>query len=266
MLQVDGLSTGYGRTQVLWDLSLKVDEGEFVALVGANGAGKTTLLRAISGVVKPWAGTHHLRRTSGSTTMHSEPHRESWVCRTSPRAASCSPTCPSERTWRWARIPSRSWKNRKETMKQVFKLFPRLEERASQLARTLSGGEQQMLAMGRGLMSQPKMCHRRRAVQRPGAADRDRGLRDPQVAARRGHHHPARRAERASDPRGGRPGVRAGERPYGAGGRLLASCARATTSARRIWLCRRADDPGRSGRATERVLAAWRPRGSPAPR
>ncbi len=64
MLQVDNLSTGYGRTQVLWDLSLKVDEGEFVALVGANGAGKTTLLRTISGVLRPWPGSgeHHLRR------------------------------------------------------------------------------------------------------------------------------------------------------------------------------------------------------------
>ena len=57
MLQVDGLSTGYGRTQVIWDLSLKVDEGEFVALVGANGAGKSTLLKTISGVMRPWEGT-----------------------------------------------------------------------------------------------------------------------------------------------------------------------------------------------------------------
>ena len=57
MLQVDNLSTGYGRTQVIWDLSLKVDEGEFVALVGANGAGKTTLLKTISGVLRPWEGS-----------------------------------------------------------------------------------------------------------------------------------------------------------------------------------------------------------------
>jgi branched-chain amino acid transport system ATP-binding protein len=156
MLKVDCVSAGYGRTQVLWDLSLNVDEGEFVALVGANGAGKSTLLRTISGVLRP---------SSGHITFLDKP-----IDRMAPNAIvnlGLSHIPESRRLFTDMSIrenlemgayPGRSWKHRQETMKQVFKLFPRLEERKNQLARTLSGGEQQMLAMGRGIMSRPKMC------------------------------------------------------------------------------------------------------------
>lgn len=156
MLEVEGLSAAYGRVQVLWDLSLKVDEGEFVALIGANGAGKTTLLKTVSGVMRP---------SSGSITFTGE------------RIDALSPNAivnlglshiPESRklftdmsireNLEMGAYPGRSWKIRRETMAQVFELFPRLKERAGQLARTLSGGEQQMLAIGRGLMSRPKMC------------------------------------------------------------------------------------------------------------
>jgi branched-chain amino acid transport system ATP-binding protein len=155
MLQIDGLSTGYGRTQVLWDLSLKVDEGEFVALVGANGAGKTTLLRAISGLIRPWSGTITFEGKRIDTT-----HPNAIVnmgLSQIPESRKLFTDMSIRENLEMGAYPRRSWKHRKETMEQVFGMFPRLQERASQLARTLSGGEQQMLAMGRGLMSMPKM-------------------------------------------------------------------------------------------------------------
>ena len=156
MLQIEGVSAGYGRTQVLWDLSLKVEEGEFVALVGANGAGKSTLLRTVSGVLRP---------TTGQITFmdkridHMAPNAiVNMGLSHIPESRKLFTDMSIRENLEMGAYPSRSWKNRKETLKQVYKLFPRLEERAGQLARTLSGGEQQMLAMGRGLMSQPKMC------------------------------------------------------------------------------------------------------------
>lgn len=155
MLEVSAINAGYGRIQVLWDLSLKVNEAEFVALVGANGAGKTTLLKTISGVMRP---------TSGSVTLFGQ--RIDQMSSNAIVDLGLSHIPESRRLFvdmsirenlEMGAYPGRSWKNRHETMKWVFGLFPRLEERQRQLARTLSGGEQQMLAMGRGLMSRPKM-------------------------------------------------------------------------------------------------------------
>jgi branched-chain amino acid transport system ATP-binding protein len=155
MLEVEGVSAGYGRVQVLWDLSLKVDEGEFVALVGANGAGKTTLLKTISGVMRPTAGkitfldkridTAHANDIVNMGLSHIPESRKLFT------------EMSIKENLEMGAYPRRSWKDRQETMKWVFGLFPRLEERSKQLSRTLSGGEQQMLAMGRGLMSKPKM-------------------------------------------------------------------------------------------------------------
>jgi branched-chain amino acid transport system ATP-binding protein len=155
MLQVDGLSTGYGRTQVIWDLSLKVDEGEFVALVGANGAGKSTLLKTISGVMRPWKGTI----TFDGKRIDTMPPNDIVNMGLShiPESRKLFTDMSIRENLEMGAYPRRSWKQRKETMEEVFELFPRLKERAGQLARTLSGGEQQMLAMGRGLMSRPRM-------------------------------------------------------------------------------------------------------------
>jgi branched-chain amino acid transport system ATP-binding protein len=155
MLAIEGLNAGYGRVQVLWDLSLKVEEGEFVALVGANGAGKTTLLKTISGVLKPYSGsvtfldkridTAHANDIVNMGLSHIPESRKLFT------------DMSIRENLEMGAYPRRTWKDRRETMKWVFGLFPRLEERAGQLARTLSGGEQQMLAMGRGLMSRPKL-------------------------------------------------------------------------------------------------------------
>ena len=155
MLRVDGVSTGYGRVQVLWDLSVNVDEGEFVALIGANSAGKTTLLKTISGVMKPWSGTVTFL-DKRIDTMHPNDIVDMGLSHI-PESRKLFTDMSIRENLEMGAYPKRSWKERNDTMQWVFKLFPRLEERAGQLARTLSGGEQQMLAMGRGLMSRPKM-------------------------------------------------------------------------------------------------------------
>jgi branched-chain amino acid transport system ATP-binding protein len=156
MLQVDGLSTGYGRVQVLWDLSVNVDEGEFVALIGANSAGKTTLLKTISGVMRPWSGTITFL-DKRIDTAHANDIVYMGLSHI-PESRKLFTEMSIKENLEMGAYPKRSWKDRQETMKWIFGLFPRLEERKNQLARTLSGGEQQMLAMGRGLMSRPKMC------------------------------------------------------------------------------------------------------------
>ena len=155
MLQVDGLSTGYGRTQVVWDLSLKVDEGEFVALIGANGAGKSTLLRTISGVLRPWSGTITFDGKRIDTVSSND--IVNMGLSHIPESRKLFTDMSIRENLEMGAYPRRSWKERVQTMDEVFELFPRLKERAGQLARTPSGGEQQMLAMGRGLMSRPRM-------------------------------------------------------------------------------------------------------------
>jgi branched-chain amino acid transport system ATP-binding protein len=155
MLRVDGLSTGYGRVQVLWDLSINVEEGEFVALIGANSSGKTTLLKTISGVMRPWSGTISFL-DKRIDTVHANDIVDLGLSHI-PESRKLFTDMSIKENLEMGAYPKRSWKDRWDTMQWVFKLFPRLEERKNQLSRTLSGGEQQMLAMGRGLMSRPKM-------------------------------------------------------------------------------------------------------------
>jgi branched-chain amino acid transport system ATP-binding protein len=156
MLQIEGLSAAYGKVQVLWDVSLSVDEGELFALVGANGAGKSTLLRTISGVMRPTAGTitfmdKRIDRLSSNGIVNLGLSHI-------PESRKLFPDMSIRENLEMGAYPRRSWRSRRQTLERVYELFPRLKERAGQLARSLSGGEQQMLAMGRGLMSLPKMC------------------------------------------------------------------------------------------------------------
>jgi branched-chain amino acid transport system ATP-binding protein len=155
MLEVDCLSAGYGKVQILWDVSLRVDEGEFVALIGANGAGKTTLLNTITGVMRPKSGTVSFlgQRIDGLAGHAIADLGLAHI----PESRHVFTDMSVRENLEMGAYPKRSWKSRRQTMAEVFELFPRLEERAGQLARTLSGGEQQMLAMGRGLMCRPKM-------------------------------------------------------------------------------------------------------------
>jgi branched-chain amino acid transport system ATP-binding protein len=156
MLEVNNISAFYGNIQILWDVSLKVNQGEIVALIGANGAGKSTLVHAITGL---------LRIASGSINFldekidQLEPHKitELGISHI-PEGRKLFTEMSVHENLEMGAYPKSSWKSKQKTLENVFKTFPRLKEREKQLARTLSGGEQQMLAMGRGLMSMPKLC------------------------------------------------------------------------------------------------------------
>jgi len=156
ILEVDKIRAYYGRIQVLWDVCLKINEGEIVALVGANGAGKTTLLRVISGILRPASGTINFL---GRRIDELSPHAivELGISHI-PEGRKLFTEMSVQENLEMGAYTSHAWKLRHETILDVYRLFPVLKERARQMAVTLSGGEQQMLAMGRGLMSRPKLC------------------------------------------------------------------------------------------------------------
>lgn len=153
-LAVEALEAGYGKAQVLFGVDLEVGKGELVALLGANGAGKTTLLRVISGLVRPWAGRVLL---DGRDLKGLSPAKRARLgLGHVPEGRQLFPLMTVEENLRLGAAflaPGRD----KEGYQRVYALFPRLGERRRQLAGTLSGGEQQMLAIGRALMGFPKI-------------------------------------------------------------------------------------------------------------
>jgi branched-chain amino acid transport system ATP-binding protein len=156
MLEVSDIDTFYGKVQALWGVSLRVDEGEIVTLVGANGAGKTTLLNTLSGSLRPASGhaTFLDKKIDGLP-----PHviAELGISHI-PEGGKLFPDMSVHENLEMGAYPYHAWKRKEETFKQVYQIFPILKEREGQLAQTLSGGEKQMLAMGRGLMSKPRLC------------------------------------------------------------------------------------------------------------
>jgi len=156
MLQANKINAFYGKLQALWEVSLRIEEKEIVALIGANGAGKTTLLNTLSGSLRPASGnaTFLGKRIDGLA-----PHAivELGISHI-PEGGRIFPDMSVRENLEMGAYPSRAWKRKKEMFQQVYQIFPRLREREGQLARTLSGGEKQMLAMGRGLMSRPRLC------------------------------------------------------------------------------------------------------------
>jgi branched-chain amino acid transport system ATP-binding protein len=156
MLEVSNLDVFYGKSQALREVSLKVNEGEIVALVGANGAGKTTLLNTISGLLRPASGSVEF---FGKRTDRLAPHKimKLGICQIPEGRKLFSDMTVGENLEMGA-YSSQAWKRRKETLEQVYQLFPVLKERRKQSANKLSGGERQMVAIGRGLMSSPRLC------------------------------------------------------------------------------------------------------------
>lgn len=155
MLKVNNIEVSYGDVQVLYDVSLNIEAGELVAVIGANGAGKTTLLRTISGLLRPHAGTIHFQDKVISTQP---PHSTvaSGIVQV-PEGRLLFPDMTVRENLQMGAYLIKDKASVSESVQSVFGMFPILEERSDQLAGTLSGGEQQMLAIGRGLMGKPKL-------------------------------------------------------------------------------------------------------------
>lgn len=155
MLQIDKINVSYGDIQVLWDVSFEVKEKEFVVLVGSNGAGKSTIMRTISGLAQLNSGDI---RFDGKSLKGVPPHHiiERGLAHV-PEARQLFPEMTVLENLELGSLHGEAKAKRKKTLEWVLELFPRLKERRKQLAGTMSGGEQQMCAIGRGLMSLPKM-------------------------------------------------------------------------------------------------------------
>ncbi|GHU36643.1 ABC transporter ATP-binding protein [Bacilli bacterium] len=155
MLEVKNLDVHYGVIQGVRDVSFEVNQGEVVSLIGANGAGKTSILRTISGLVRPSNGTitfegQEIQKTPAQKIVASGLSQV-------PEGRHVFPGLSVLENLEMGAFLHKNREENAQNLKHVFQRFPRLEERKTQDAATLSGGEQQMLAMGRALMSQPKL-------------------------------------------------------------------------------------------------------------
>jgi branched-chain amino acid transport system ATP-binding protein len=158
MLDLVCITTGYGRLQVLFDVTLSVLKGEAVALIGLNGAGKSTLLRAVSGLLPTWKGTILL--DGENITRADTVYRVKLGLAHVPEGRHIWPSLTVEEnlmlgTYSWGK---KSIHNIHVRLNEIYELFPRLYERRRQLAGNLSGGEQQMLALGRAFMQKPRIA------------------------------------------------------------------------------------------------------------
>jgi len=155
MLQIKNLNTYYGYIHALKGIDMEVEQGEIVSLIGSNGAGKTTTLSSIAGLVPPSEGSISFE---GKNITSAPPHKLVQMgISLSPEGREVFPALTVEENLRLGAYTKKNKANIKESFERVYDLFPRLKERVSQFAGTLSGGEQQMLAIGRALMSQPKL-------------------------------------------------------------------------------------------------------------
>jgi branched-chain amino acid transport system ATP-binding protein len=152
-LQLENLESGYGEVQVLWGISLEVSRGKMTTIIGANGAGKTTTLRTIMGSLRAWGGRVLLH---GEDVTRLSPHaKASRGLVLVPEGRQLFPDMSAEENLEMGGYSKRARKRQKQNLERVYHLFPRLQERRHQKSSTLSGGEQQMLALGRGLMQEP---------------------------------------------------------------------------------------------------------------
>lgn len=155
MFEVKNLSAGYGRVQILWDISFHVDEGEVVAILGGNGAGKTTLVRAITGMIHPSKGEEKFNGVE--LCGHSSRQiLESGIIQV-PEGRQLFTEMTVLENLEMGAFSKESRARMDESLEFIYKWFPKLKERRSQLAGTLSGGEQQMVAVARALIGLPKL-------------------------------------------------------------------------------------------------------------
>ena len=155
MLTIRNLNTVHGKIQALWDVNLEVKEREIVALVGANGAGKTTLLDTITGTYLPASGNVEFQgqRIDGKSAAYIVEQGIAHV----PQGGRLFSDMTVRENLEMGAYSRHAWRQRTETIEQVCRIFPRLKERENQIVSTLSGGEKQMVAIGRGLMAKPKL-------------------------------------------------------------------------------------------------------------
>lgn len=155
MFEVKNIDVYYGDVQALWDVSFSVAAGQVVTLVGANGAGKTTTLRTLSGLLHPRRGQVLLQ---GEDVSQVPPHKlvEQGLALV-PEGRQLWPNMTVQENLEMGAYTPAARAHLKDSLERIYVMFPRLKERARQLAGTMSGGEQQMCAIGRGLMSQPKV-------------------------------------------------------------------------------------------------------------
>jgi branched-chain amino acid transport system ATP-binding protein len=155
LLAIKDIEVSYGDVQVIFGVSLEIQQGEIVSIIGANGAGKSTILKTISGLINPHGGAIYLNNQA----IHKSPPEEivnRGVIHV-PEGRRLFPLMTVRENLEVGAFNPEADKVKEETLKQVYALLPRLEEREGQLAVTLSGGEQQMVAIGRGLMARPKV-------------------------------------------------------------------------------------------------------------
>jgi branched-chain amino acid transport system ATP-binding protein len=155
ILEVKNVNSGYGEVQILWEADLALQQGKLTSLVGGNGTGKTTLLRTIMGLIKPWSGSIWFK---GEDVSHVSAHNKAemgLVLVPEGRQLFTDMSVRENLEMGASTKRARSQVNKNLTL--VYDLFPRMEERSSQTAGTLSGGEQQMLAVARGIMSEPEI-------------------------------------------------------------------------------------------------------------
>ena len=155
MLEVNNINVFYGESQALYDVSLKVKKGEFVTIIGANGAGKTTIMNTIMGLLKPKSGS--IKYNDTELTKINPWERTNLGISYVPEGRRIFPELTVTENLKVGAYKLKDEKKLKDNLDYVYELFPRLEERKNQLAETMSGGEQQMLAIGRALMLSPEL-------------------------------------------------------------------------------------------------------------
>lgn len=155
ILEISDLESGYGEVQILWGVDLKLEAGRLTSLVGGNGVGKTTLLRSVMGSIKPWRGSIKFEdREISNLPAHRKPDLGLVLV---PEGRQLFTSMTVNENLEMGATNERARAHIQQNTEKVYQLFPRLEERQNQQAGTLSGGEQQMLAVARGLMAEPKV-------------------------------------------------------------------------------------------------------------
>lgn len=153
LLEIRDITSGYGEVQILWGTSIALEEGQLTSLVGANGAGKTTTMRTIMGQIKPWQGSVWF---NGQDVSHLPAHAKAELgVILVPEGRQLFTDMSVEENLEMGASPKRARSLAKSNLERVYEMFPRLKERRTQKSGTLSGGEQQMLAVARGIMANP---------------------------------------------------------------------------------------------------------------